>query len=47
MSQVYDLLVEFENHIVGEIVLPIRHMLAGLPGTKIEEIECVYSHPQG
>lgn len=47
VSQVYDLLVEFENHIVGEIVLPIRHMLAGLPGTKIEEIECVYSHPQG
>ena len=46
VSQVYDLLVEFENHIVGEIVLPIRHMLAGLPGTKIEEIECVYSHPQ-
>ena len=46
VRQVYDLLVEFENHIVGEIVLPIRHMLAGLPGTKIEEIECVYSHPQ-
>lgn len=47
VSQVYDLLVEFENHIVGEIVLPIRHMLAGLPGTTLEEIECVYSHPQG
>lgn len=47
VSEVYDLLVEFENYIVGEVVLPIRHALAGIPGTKPEEIERVYSHPQG
>lgn len=46
VSEVYDLLVEFENYIVGEVILPIQHTLAGLPGTKLEDIERVYSHPQ-
>lgn len=46
VSEVYDLLVEFENYIVGEVILPIHHTLAGLPGTRLEEIERVYSHPQ-
>lgn len=47
VDQVYDLLVEFENYIVGEITLPIEHMLAGLPGSSLSEIRKVYSHPQG
>lgn len=47
VNEVYDLLVEFENYIIGETFLPIRHMLAGLPGTKLDEVEWVYSHPQG
>lgn len=47
VSEVYDLLVEFENYIVGEVVMPIHHTLAAIPGTKPEEIERVYSHPQG
>lgn len=47
VTQVYDLLVEFENYIVGEIVVPIEHMLAALPGTKLTDIKRVYSHPQG
>lgn len=47
VNEVYDLLVEFENYIVGEIVLPINHVLAGLKGTDIETIRRVYSHPQG
>lgn len=46
VSEVYDLLVEFENYIVGEVILPIHHTLAGLPGTDLNEIERVYSHPQ-
>lgn len=45
--QVYDLLVEFENYIVGETVLPIKHMLAGVKGTDFSSIKRVYSHPQG
>lgn len=47
VSQVYDLLVEFENFIVGEVTIPIEHALAGIKGAKITDIERVYSHPQG
>ncbi|MEG0720967.1 MAG: prephenate dehydratase domain-containing protein [Lachnospiraceae bacterium] len=46
VDQVYDLLVEFENYIVGEVIIPIAHTLSGLPGAKIEEVQQVYSHPQ-
>lgn len=46
VNEVYDLLMEFENYIVGEVFLPIEHTLAALPGTKISEVERVYSHPQ-
>lgn len=46
VSEIYDLLVEYENYIVGEQVIPIAHCLLGVPGTKIEDIEMVYSHPQ-
>lgn len=46
VSEIYDLLVEYENYIVGEQVIPISHCLLGVPGTKAEEIEMVYSHPQ-
>lgn len=46
VSEIYDLLVEYENYIVGEQVIPIAHCLLGVPGTKMEDIEMVYSHPQ-
>lgn len=46
VSEIYDLLVEYENYIVGEQVIPIAHCLLGVPGTGLEEIEMVYSHPQ-
>lgn len=46
VSEIYDLLVEYENYIVGEQVIPIQHCLLGVPGTTKEEIELVYSHPQ-
>lgn len=47
VDQVYDLLVKYENYIVGEVLLPIEHMLAGLKGAALEDIKTVYSHPQG
>lgn len=43
VNEIYDLLVEFENYIVGETVLPVTHTLSGLPGTKVEKIQSVYS----
>lgn len=46
VSEIYDLLVEFENYIVGEQIIKIEHCLLGLPGTDISQIRTVYSHPQ-
>ncbi len=46
VSEIYDLLVEFENYIVGEQIIRIEHCLMGLPGTKLSDIHTVYSHPQ-
>lgn len=46
VSEIYDLLVEFENYIVGEQVLKIEHCLMAPAGTMIEDIKTVYSHPQ-
>lgn len=43
----YDLLAGFDNTIVAEQIIPIKHALLALPGTKIEQIEKVCSHPQG
>ena len=43
VDEMYDLLVEFENYIVGETVIPIRHTLSGLPGASLEEVKTVYS----
>ena len=42
----YDLLLEHELRIVGEVVVPVRLCLAALPGQTLEEIERVYSHIQ-
>ena len=46
VSEMYDLLEEFENYIVGEVILPINHNLVGTENTTLESIERVYSHPQ-
>ncbi|MBA3296739.1 MAG: prephenate dehydratase [Acidobacteria bacterium] len=42
----YDLLVEHELPIVGEVELPIEHCLLGRPGMKTSDVKVVYSHPQ-
>ena len=46
VNEIYDLLVEFENYIVAEQIIRIEHCLLALPGTRLEEIKTVYSHPQ-
>lgn len=46
VSDIYDLMVEFENYIVGEQIIKIEHCLLGIPGSSIEDIRTVYSHPQ-
>lgn len=43
----YDLLYKWRHPIVGEVKLQISHSLCALPGTKLENIKEVLSHPQG
>jgi prephenate dehydratase len=42
----YDLLIEYDLAIAGEIVVPVDLCLAALPGQRLEDIERVYSHIQ-
>src|SRR5215211_7611168 len=42
----YDLLVEHELPIVGEVELRVDHCLLAQPGTRAEDGRVVYSHPQ-
>jgi prephenate dehydratase len=42
----YDLLLEHDLRIVGEVVVPVRLCLAALPGQRLDDIERVYSHIQ-
>jgi len=46
INQTYDLLLQSDLHVVGEVVLRVRHCLVAPPGTKLEEIKEVVSHPQ-
>ena len=42
----YDLLLDHELPITGEVELDVVHCLQALPGTKLEDVKIVYSHPQ-
>lgn len=42
----YDLLAKYTNYIVGEVYIPISHMLLGLPEAELSDVESVMSHPQ-
>ncbi|MBS1818459.1 MAG: prephenate dehydratase [Acidobacteria bacterium] len=42
----FDLLLEHQLPIVGEVEVPVVHHLLALPGTRLEDIRRVYSHPQ-
>ena len=46
VREVYDLLLDTEATVVGEVIVPVRLCLAALPGETIESIERVYSHIQ-
>lgn len=46
VTDVYDLLVEFENYIVDSFDVKISHCLSAVKGTTLETIKEVYSHPQ-
>jgi chorismate mutase/prephenate dehydratase len=46
INEAYDLLARLDLHLVGEEVLKVEHCLAVLPGTRMDQIRRVYSHPQ-
>ncbi len=41
----FDLLVESDLHIVGEVIIPIVHNLIAMPGAKFDGLKVVESHP--
>jgi len=43
----YDLIRDYGFYIVGEQLLSISQHLLGVPGSRIEDLKEVYSHPQG
>ena len=47
VNQVYDLLEEYDNYIIGEQFVKVEHSLLGLPAAATSDIKTVYSHPQG
>jgi chorismate mutase/prephenate dehydratase len=46
ITQNYDLFLRFDLKVSGEVVVKIEHCLIANPGTTLEGIKIVYSHPQ-
>src|SRR5437588_791520 len=46
INETYDLLARGNTHIVGETVIAVDHALLALPGTTLQEVKRVSSHPQ-
>ncbi|MDP9341833.1 MAG: prephenate dehydratase [Actinomycetota bacterium] len=46
INETYDLLASGGAWIVGEVVVNVAHALLALPGTRLEEVRVVSSHPQ-
>lgn len=47
ISDIYDLLIKYDNTIIGEQIVKIDQALLALPGAKLSDIKTVYSHQQG
>ena len=46
VNQSYELLMEHDLRIYGEVILRVEHMLLAPPGTTLSEVKTVRSHPQ-
>lgn len=46
VTEVYDLIVEYDQYIVDTFEIPIDHAVLGVKGAKLEDIKTVYSHKQ-
>jgi prephenate dehydratase len=46
INETYDLFLKHGLHLVGEAVTRVNHCLVALPGTALDDLEEVMSHPQ-
>lgn len=46
INDTYDLLLQRDLNIIGEVYLRVTHCLLALPGEVIEDVKRIYSHPQ-
>ena len=46
VNQNYDLFLKYDLKVCGEVIVKIEHCLIANPGTALEDIKVVYSHPQ-
>lgn len=46
INQTYDLFLKHGLHLVGEAIVPVDHCLLALPGTHVDALTEVISHPQ-
>ena len=46
ITQNYDLFLEYDLKVCAEVIVKIEHCLIANPGTALEDIKVVYSHPQ-
>ena len=46
VNQNYDLFLQYDLKVSGEVIVKIEHCLIADPGAALEDIKVVYSHPQ-
>ncbi len=46
VSQSYELLMEHDLRVQGEVILHVRHALLAPPGTRLADLQRVRSHPR-
>ncbi|KEA62180.1 Prephenate dehydratase [Marinobacterium lacunae] len=46
VEEIYRLMPKTQLHIIGEHFEPVNHCLLALPGTRVEDLKTVSSHPQ-
>ncbi|MDD6212049.1 MAG: bifunctional chorismate mutase/prephenate dehydratase [Clostridiales bacterium] len=47
IGDVLDLQMKYECYVVADLNLPIQHALLGVPGSSLDQVKTVFSHPQG
>ena len=46
VNQTYDLFLEYELRVCGEVIVKIDHCLIANPATSLDQVRTIFSHPQ-